>query len=447
MKVLFVNPHYSFDPFTLLLHPPLAFGYLSNFLKKDGHEVYHADLPFHGNRPEAVLSFIETIQPDVIGLTAVAQSFYHTLEITTLIKQHYPAIPIVAGGPLVTFVPEDVLTRHPSLDYLILYDGEESFVALVNALQARATSQQMKSIPGIAFRDSHGSVIVTPPAPTVSDLDYYGIPDRSIFELKNYLAYDYETVLVTSRGCPSRCTFCSTTLMGRNFRYNSPKHVCDEIEQVLNMGFSSIFFGDDTFSGNSKRTIDICTEINARSLKFNWTSNMRAIDAKPDVLEAMRGAGAYRVFVGFESIQNSTLKLIKKGTTPERLFQKANLIKSYDIELHSAFIIGAPGDSDVSLRETMDFIRIINPTVATFNCMEPRPGTDVYNHPERYGLIMPDKYWYEKLDWMEEPVSYTADLSRSEIKQWINRCYDEFCSPTFLDTHTNDLEMVKAAWA
>ena len=447
MKILFVNPHYSFDPNTLLLHPPLAYGSLSNFLKRDGHEVIHADLPFHGNRAESVLPFIDAIKPDVIGLTCVAQSFYHAKEIADLIKNEFPEITIVIGGPLVTFIPKDILLRHNCFDFVILYDGENSFAELVMALQHSATSNQLKNISGLAFRDTDGSIHITEPAPPILDLDYYPIPDRSIFNLNDYLKYDYETVIVTSRGCPSRCTFCSTTLTGRNFRFNSPKRVCDEIEEVLNIGFTSVFFGDDTFSGNSKRTIEICNEIKRRRLDFPWTSNMRAIDAKPDVLEAMVSAGAYRVFVGYESIQKSTLHLIKKGTTPERLYNKANLIKSYGIELHSAFIIGAPGDTHESLNQTLDFIRLINPTVATFNVMEPRPGTDVYINPDKYGLIMPDKYWYEKLDWIETPVSFTNDLTQADIRLWISKCYDEFCSPDFITKEKiSELEAVKINW-
>ena len=265
MKILFINPHYTFDPYTLLLHPPLAYGSLSNFLKKDGHEVFHADLPFCGNQAHSAVSFIEAIKPDIIGLTCVAQSFYHAKEIATLIKENFPYLPIVIGGPLVTFVPTDMLLRHSCFDYLILYDGEDSFAQLAIAIEQKASAEQLKQIDGLAFKDMDGSIIITEPAAPVFDLDYYPIPDRTIFDLDNYRKYDYETVIVTSRGCPSRCSFCSTTLTGRNFRFNSPVRVVDEIEEVLDMGFNSVFFGDDTFSGNSKRVIEICKELNRRN--------------------------------------------------------------------------------------------------------------------------------------------------------------------------------------
>lgn len=430
MKILFVNPHYPHDPYTLLLHPPLCYGYMASLLKPAGHQVYHADLPFHGNTVESLLPFLEAVEPDLVGVTCVAQNYCQALEIARFVKEWKTTVATVIGGPHVSFIPREALTRHAVLDYVILFDGEQPMLDLADALEAHASAGQMAAIPGLAFRDQ-GAVVVSEPTPPLLDLDSNPRPDRSIFEIDRYLAYDYETVVMTARGCPSRCTFCSTTQSGRRFRWHSVERICEEVEEVLGLGFSSIFFGDDTFSGHSQRTIEFCNEIVRRGLDFPWTSNMRMTDAKPPVLEAIRKAGGYRVFMGFESIQPETLKLVKKGTTPERLYRTAQVVKSYDIELHAAFIIGAPGDTHESLEATLDFIRLVDPTVATFNVMEPRPGTEVYSHPEKYGIHIPDPYWYEKSTWLDLPVSYTDALGLEEIRDWVSRCYDEFCSPDF----------------
>jgi anaerobic magnesium-protoporphyrin IX monomethyl ester cyclase len=430
MKILFVNPHYPHDPYTLLLHPPLCYGYMASLLKPAGHQVYHADLPFYGNTAESLLPFLDSLKPDLVGVTCVAQSYCQALEISRFVKNWKADLPVAIGGPHVSFIPREALTRHPSLDYVVLFDGEQPMLDLANALDARATTEQLAKIAGLAFR-AEGTVVVKQPMPPLLDLDSNPRPDRSIFEIERYLAYDYETVVMTARGCPSRCTFCSTTQSGRRFRWHSVDRICEEVAEVLEMGFSSIFFGDDTFSGHSQRTIEFCKEVISRSLDFPWTSNMRMTDAKPPVLEAIRSAGGYRVFMGFESIQPETLKLVKKGTTPERLYSTAQVVKEHDIELHAAFIIGAPGDTHESLEATLDFIRLVDPTVATFNVMEPRPGTDVYSHPEKYGIHIPDPYWYEKSEWLDLPVCYSDTLTQEEIKTWVSRCYDEFCSPDF----------------
>jgi len=232
---------------------------------------------------------------------------------------------------------------------------------------------------------------------------------------------------------------------GRRARWNSPAHVCDELEEVLGYGFSSVFFGDDTFSGDPKRAIAICEEINRRGIQLAWTSNMRAQDARPPVLDAIRAAGGYRVFMGFESIQRQTLRLVKKGATPERMLTKAQLVKDAGLELHASFIVGAPGDTHESLAATLDYIRLLNPTVATFNVMEPRPGTDVFHNPDRYGINIPDAYWYETTSWLSMPVCATTHLSQEEIRDWVDRRYLEFCSPDFRDpermAHLTDVEL------
>jgi anaerobic magnesium-protoporphyrin IX monomethyl ester cyclase len=429
-KILFVNPHYPYDPYTLLLHPPLCYGYIGARLKSAGHEVYHADLPLVGNTVTALEPFLESIQPDVIGITCVAQSYCQALEIARFAKDWRKSVVVAMGGPHVTFIPIEVLERHDTVDYVLLFDAEDSFLELVDALDQSAYPAQLAHILGLAYRRDDG-IEVTPPADAIRALDHYPRPDRSLFDMKQYLAHDYETVVVTARGCPSRCTFCSTTLIGRRYRWHSVPFVCDELEEVLGMGFTSVFFGDDTFSGHGRRVIEFCDEVRRRGLEFAWTSNMRAIDARPPVLEAICSAGGYRVFMGFESIQASTLKLVRKGTTPEKLYKTAELVKSYGLELHASFIIGAPGDTHESLQATLDFIRLVNPTVATFNVMEPRPGTDVYANPLAYGIHIPDPYWYETSSWVDSPVCYLDTLTSSEIRSWVERCYDEFCSPEF----------------
>lgn len=431
MKVMFVNPHYPHDPYTLLLHPPLGYGYLSRHLKAAGHEVVLVDLPFLGNDPAVLAAAVDEHHPDLVGITSVAQSYCQALELARLVKQTTLAPPVVFGGPHVTFIAAECLRRHPAVDYVLLYDAERSLVALCAALSEGGDDASLRKVPGLYFHSWDGSIAATAPTPPLMSLDELGPPDRSIFDLNRYRAYDYETVVMTARGCPSRCTFCSTTIAGRKARWNSPTHVCDELEEVIGRGFQSVFFGDDTFPGDPGRAIGICQEIQARGIRIPWTSNMRAQDARPRVLAAMRDAGAYRVFMGFESIQKSTLRLVKKGATPERILEKVQSVKDAGLELHASFIVGAPGDTDETLAATLDYVRLLDPTVATFNVMEPRPGTDVYHNPDRYGIQIPDPYWYESASWLDLPVCRNERLSQEQIRDWVERCYTEFCSPDF----------------
>ena len=292
----------------------------------------------------------------------------------------------------------------------------------------------LPSVPGISFRDrENGAICVTPADPAVLELDTMPLPDRSIFDMRAYLERDYETVLMTARGCPSRCSFCSTTLMGRRYRFQGVQRVVDEFEELLDFGFSSFFIGDDTFAAHPKRTIEICEEIRRRGLEFEWTSNMRVLDARPEVLDAMAAAGAYRVFTGLETIKLESLQLIRKGTTPELIHRSLQRIASAGLQVHTAYIIGVPGDTEKDVLSTLDFIREVKPTVATFNTMEVRPGTEMFKYPERFGIHVPDRYWYETTSWTDQPACYTNTLTQEDIKRLVEHCYHDFCSSMFSD--------------
>jgi len=429
MKVLFVNPHYPIDPKTLLLHPPLCYGYLSNCLKKRGHEVVHVDLPFIGNKAESVLEVLSAFKPDMLGITCVAQSYCQALEIAKLTKERSPQTAICLGGPHVSFIPEECLKRHPYIDYIILFDGELSFCELLDALNSKKPKLGLNTVAGLAWR-SNGSIIINTPSLPSGSLDNF-TPDRSIFDMKAYHKHDYETVIMTARGCPGHCAFCSTSKAGRRYRPHGIDYVMQQIHEVLDLGFSSVFFGDDTFVANKIRVLKICEEITKQGLDFKWTCNMRAVDATPDVLDGMRRAGAYRVFVGFETIQPNALEIVGKGVNANVLYNSARMIKASGLELHTSFIIGAPGDTNESLEATMDFIRLINPTLATFNVIEPRPGTDLYHNPSKYGVHLINPYWYESNEWIQSPVCYTDNLTTEQIRLWVDRAYREFCSLDF----------------
>ncbi|MDQ1295239.1 MAG: anaerobic magnesium-protoporphyrin monomethyl ester cyclase [Actinomycetota bacterium] len=429
MKILLVNPHLPADPSTFLLHPPLGHGYLASRLRRAGHDVAHVDLPLTGNDPSVLVGVLDGFAADVVGVTSVAQSYAAALQVAAVAKQVRPDCWVVLGGPHVSFLPRECLRRHGCVDFVVTFDAETSFVDLCTALAAHVPTGHLTEVDGLAFRADDTTIVVTPAASPTRNLDALGHPDRTIFDMGAYLRRDYETVVMGARGCPGRCAFCSSNLAGRTYRWHSARHIADEVAQVLDLGFTSVFFGDDTFAGNSRRLDDFCNEIARRGIDVPWTCNIRAQDARPQLLDRMRAAGAYRVFVGFESIQADTLRLMRKGSSPGQMAEQASLIRRAGLELHASFIVGAPGDTHESLRETLDFVRVLDPTIATFNTMEPRPGTDVHANPGRYGICVPDPFWYETTAWLDGPVCSTQHLTAHEIKDWVARCYTAFCDP------------------
>ncbi|WP_343213064.1 radical SAM protein [Gordonia sp. JH63] len=413
------------------MHPTLAYGHMSTTLKAAGHEVCHVDLPLIGNEIAPLAKVLDDFTPELVGVSCVAQSYRQALEVTRAVRDWDRRVPTVLGGPHVTFIDDECLNRHESVDFVLRFDAETSIVDLADSLAAEPSVGRPRSIPGLSMRTDSG-IIRTAAAAPLMNLDALGHPDRSIFDLATYLDNDYETVVVSARGCPSHCTFCSTQAAGRTYRAHSVQYVIDEIIAVLDAGFTSIYFGDDTIAGDRRRLLSICEAIESRRLPVAWTSNIRGMDVDAELLERMRAAGAYRVFTGFESVNYDSLKLMGKGRELQRSLQVARTVQAAGLELHASFIVGAPGDTPQTIRDTLDFVREINPTVATFNPFEPRPGTPMYAHAKKFGIIMDDPYWYEDTRWLTEPVAYTSTMSAADITAALYECYTAFCSTEFV---------------
>jgi radical SAM superfamily enzyme YgiQ (UPF0313 family) len=435
MRVLLVSPHLPYRPGSYLAHPSLGFGMLATALKRHGHEVAHADLPFEGNTLERLSSWLDTYRPDLVGLTCVAQSYRQALDAATRVKAHHARLPVVMGGPHTSFIAAEVLGRHPAVDYVLSFDAEDSLVALAQAVEATPAGPaeaELAQIPGLTFRAGE-RVVTVPPSPPDMELDRYGHPDRSIFDMGAYLRNDYETVVVTSRGCPSRCTFCSTAAAGRRYRFHSVEYAMAEVREIARLGFTSIYFGDDTIGGDRQRLLAFCDAMIKADLGVEWTSNIRALDVEPEAMRRMKAAGAYRVFIGFESVSSQSLKMMAKRARLDAALAAARVVTEAGLELHASFIVGAPGDTPATVRDTLDFIRELNPTIATFNPFEPRPGTPMYDRADAFGVIIPDRYWYESTGWLSEPVAYTSTMTKEEISAALVDCYSLFCSPSFSD--------------
>lgn len=411
-----------------ILHPPLAFGYIASQLKANGHSVICLDLPLEKNRWEKIDDALSTLDKAIIGITCVTQTYAIALKIARYIKRKFYQFHIVLGGPHVTFTARETLERFSYIDFVCLYEGEYTFTQLATALEENIDTFKFKTIPGFAYRNGSSVVLNSEPEP-IMELDMIGVPDRSIFDMKSYLLKDYETVIMTSRGCPNGCSFCSASRIGRKYRKHSIDYVANQIEQLLDMGFKSFFFGDDTFPGDKERTVNFCRTILERRLNFDWTCNMRVLDVEVSLMTLMREAGMYRTFIGFETFDNSSLTQMRKGSNFNMEINAAAILKSLDVELHTSMIVGCANDTRDTILNNVDFLKnIISPTIATFNTIELRPGTDMYMYPQKYGYAMSDPQWYEDIDCVNRIHVRTQYLSEEEIRSVCGQCYERFYS-------------------
>lgn len=280
-------------------------------------------------------------------------------------------------------------------------------------------------MPNLYFRGDDNSIKKT----NMLDLSYLWntlpSPDRTIHDIEKYYSWSPEAILRSSMGCLGNCAFCSKTKF-YPFRTKTMTRFFDEIEELMRLGFKRFFFSDETFAFSDQRLIAFQDEYDKRKLRFDYTSNIRISDINEFKLSILKNTGAYRVFTGVETLDAENSKIINKSNTFTKIKNAIDLIKKYDIEVHVSFILGCPGDTVETYKYTEEMIHLLNPTMVSFNMLQPMPGTDIYTNPNKYGILMEDRFWFERDDWTKEPVSYTRELSKNDILYWKKRLNKSF---------------------
>lgn len=423
MKILYIVPPFPNRVKEYLMLPSIELCINSNILKNHGHEVDLLDMKIDNLKLESCVEKIISFKPDIVCIDDDPKTHCNTIKIVKLLKNCVSnKIKIAVRGEIVSAIPESVMERNPGIDFILRFDDDYS---LLKIIESNYKHQNLLKIANIAFRINENEYYVTDVQKPTYELDSLPMPNRELYDIDKYLKRDTETIVKSCRGCPGNCLFCIKTRF-ESFRLFSVQRFCDEIEELLSHGFESFFFADDTFAFSDKRLDDFYDEVKKRKLKIKWTSNIRINDINEYKLKKMKEIGAYRVFVGIETINAATQKTINKNLNQNIIKEKLELLKKYDIEFHASFILGNPGDSEKDLKETIKFVKEIQPTLVTFNLIKVYPGLELYKNPEKYDIIMDDPYWYEKDLWSQKVVMGTKQLPPDILEKWSRYCLMEF---------------------
>jgi anaerobic magnesium-protoporphyrin IX monomethyl ester cyclase len=382
-RTLLINPPYPFSEFPII---PVGLLYVAGVLVHYGKEVDVLDLLVSKYSKEKIKKKIEEYKPDVIGITCVTMNYPVASEILKYCKSVDKRIITVIGGPHVTFNAEETLKEAPWIDIVVRREGEFTMLNIVNG-------KKLTDIDGIAYRDKDGSIKLTKERALIEKLDDLPPTARHLFPISKYLALDAHASLLAGRGCPFNCIFCVGSKMGgRKARYRNPKLVVDEIEESLALGFKEVNFEDDLLTLNHKHLHAVCDEIIARGLKFNWSAFARVDTVTPEILKKMREAGCTWVSYGVESGNQQILDLVKKKITLEKVRYAVQIAREAGVKVLASFIIGLPGETRETLKDTMDFAQEIQ-TFYGFHVLAPFPGSEVREEADKYGLEILTSDW------------------------------------------------------
>lgn len=405
MKVLLLTP-----PATRLRNPatakedllppktwvPLGIAYLASALRANGVQTDFRDL--HDQTWEDVTVLLRRQQPDMVGISCFTLGRVNASRLATLTRRELPGTRIVMGGPHATFFPEHMLAN-PAVDVVALGEGENTIVELVHCLDQ---DSDLGDIPGIVYRTRSG-LVWTPPRKRTTGLDELTFPAYDAFDLEEYkspeIPPEYQSLqgthLLTSRGCPYHCGFCSVNRFfeGR-WANRSPRNVADEIENLIaRLGVRHIYFSDDLFTLDRKRVIKLCQEILDRRLHFVWMAETRVDLVDKEMLDCMRAAGCYRIYYGVESGSPRILKAANKGFTVEHIRKAFALTHQAGMEPCCFLMVGNPGENPETIDETIDLIHAIKPSLMPILGINTLlPASPQYEHAKGLGLIN-DDYW------------------------------------------------------
>jgi len=389
--------------------PPLGLGYLAAYLKEHRRSVALVDCTFLSR--EEALGKVRASNPRIIGVYAMFSMKRHALEMARLLRGDCELL--VAGGPLPTTQPGDFLQ---DFDLAVLGEGEETLLDLLYAWEGAAALSEVR---GVAYREG-GEVKLSHPRRRVQNLDNLPFPARELFDNDAYKRFYWErhgytiTSMITSRGCPFNCDFCSQPVFGGQFRMRSPGNVVDEVETVLQLGYHRIWFADDCFTLDRSRLIDICNEIIRRGIRVDWECLSRVDTIDRGLAGKMREAGCVRVFFGVESGNDAVLALMNKRVTTAQASEAVTAAKKVGLQVGAFFILGYPGENDETVLDTVRFASALPLDYLSFTLPYPIPGTPLH---ERVKDRMVDDNGKEprRLRFAEHTLLYRSSFSEAKL--------------------------------
>lgn len=369
--------------------PALGLAYLAGIIEKAGYEVKIIDCSI-GISHSGLIKLLMKDKPNVVGITGTTVAFENMKKVAENVKQSLPDAIVVVGGAHLSAMPTQTM-RFPYFDIGVVGEGEVTFLELIKRIESSGLSN-LEDINGIVYRRD-GEQIKTPRREFVKDLDALPFPARHL--LPPLSAYrptpaSYKKlplgVLITTRGCPSRCTFCDRRVFGNTYRERSAENVINEIEELIyKFGARELRFFDDTFTLNKERVLQICAKLKERKIKVPWTCLTKVTDVSEDILKAMKESGCWQVLYGLESGDVRMLKLLNKGNTIEQNEIAVKLAQKVGLSVRADFIVGTPNETLESLRRTLDFAIRLKVDYAHFNKFIPLPGTELYETLTRQG--------------------------------------------------------------
>ncbi len=425
MKILFIIP--NFDSYVMA--PPLGVLYLSSYAKKYCNaEVKIIDALRDNLNTKQITNMALEYNPDIIGIHCLTAFYKQTVDICRSLKQE--GFKVFIGGVHPTFMPHTTL-KDSGADFVVCGEGE------IPLLRLCKNNLNHKNIQGVydleSLKDDDTQIDGTPvsKAETVKDLDTIPMPDWLQLPPASYPHSPHAVIargnpigiIMTSRGCPSRCTFCSSNNFYKGIRQRSVENVIEEVKfQIEHLGIQELQFTDDNLTLRREYIIKLCNSLLENNIKIAWSTpnGVRADKVDKEVLALMKKSGCYLIDFGIESANNQILKNIRKGETIEQIDMAINLAHEAGMITQGNFIFGLPGETKETIKETIDYAVNSKLDRAGFFALRLLPGSDLSKKMKEKYQLNYDNTFISKPDWLPE------NLTEEDILRTIQKVYWKF---------------------
>jgi len=397
---------------------PLGLAYLGAVLEKKDIEVKVFDffsLTWKDGKKK-IFNIISSENPDVVGISSLTMNRTSATRVAKMIKRINPKIKVLMGGVHPSVMYEQILKNFP-VDFIIFGEGEETIVDVMEEIKKRNKISSFKKIKGIAFKNEDGIIIKTEQREYIKDLNKIPYPKHEYF--REQIENSKKAYMITSRGCPFGCLFCSTSnYWGRICRRRSVDNIIGEIKFLMQKFpmIEEILFIDDEFTLNETHTIELCKKIVEENINIKWDCSTRVSSISEELVSWMKKAGCIHVSLGVESGSKKLIKTIHKKITHEQIINAFRLLHKYKIPSSMYLITGIPGEDNQSVKDTIKLLKKLANTRPEFKkpaLLQIYPNTELYELAKKQGIIEDDYWLTDKL-----VPHYTYQHSKNKLLYW-----------------------------
>lgn len=377
-------------------YPPLGILYISSYLKSKGYDVEVLDSTFR--RKKDYTDYLDQTDSTVVGLYCNLMTKLNILDMIREAKKRRKII--ILGGPEPASYTEEFLNA--GADIVVIGEGEQTMHELMEEIPKNDV-HTLQHVPGIAFRNEKGEVIQTPPRSMVGDLDSIPFPDRNAIDIDRYIQtwqrhHGYGSVsLITARGCPYTCTWCSHGVYGFTHRRRTPVNVVDEIEMIRDTyNPDMLWIADDVFTINFRWFYDYYAEMQGRGIRIPFECISRADRVNEDILSKMADLGCFRIWFGSESGSQRILDAMSRKVSTEEIRTMTSVAQRYGIEIGLFVMLGYDGETTRDIEATIEHLKETKPDTFLTTVAYPIKGTAYYNKVEE--RIQTTRPWHVRTE-------------------------------------------------